>query len=82
MDRRSRLRCSSETEDGYENSAIFIYLFFIRKNRHFHVGKSCENNLEIPTHKWYKSRNNRKGTGIILLVHTEKKFQIMIHIHC
>lgn len=51
MDRRSRLRCSSETEDGYENSAIFIYLFFIRKNRHFHVGKNCENNLEIPTHK-------------------------------
>lgn len=54
MDRNNRLRCSSETEDGFGNSAILIYLFiyfFIRKNLHSHIGKNCENNLEIHTHK-------------------------------
>lgn len=52
MDRNNRLRCSSETEDGFENSAIMIYLFFLLgKNLHSHIGKNCENNLEIHTHK-------------------------------
>lgn len=70
MDRNNRLRCSSETEDGFGNSAIMIYLFiyfFIRKNLHSHIGKNCENNLEIHTVHIndIKVEIIEKGTGII-----------------